>query len=79
MFGRAGEQVSDARLALERWSALERACEHRRSERERRFRKRAYERARDSALVALALQPGQRSAAPELARPRGGRGLTAAA
>jgi hypothetical protein len=51
----AAAEVSDAALALERWSALQRACERPRSDSERRFRQRAYERSRDRALVALAL------------------------
>jgi hypothetical protein len=52
------DDVPDAALALVRWSAVERACERRRSDSERRFRRRAYERARDRALVAVALHRG---------------------
>jgi hypothetical protein len=42
-------------IAVERWIALRRACEMGCSNRERRFRQRAYERARDRALLALLL------------------------
>src|ERR1700716_2874356 len=42
-------------IAVERWIALRRACELGCSNRERRFRQRAYERARDRALLALLL------------------------
>ena len=41
--------------AVSRWRIFRKACEHRRNENERRFRRRAYERARDEALIALAL------------------------
>lgn len=43
-------------MAVNRWEELERVCEARRSDRERRFRRRAYERARDQALIALAMR-----------------------
>ena len=56
-------ELRDARLALERWTALQRACEHRRTDTERRFRRRAYERARDRALVAVAMH-GTSATAP---------------
>jgi hypothetical protein len=49
-------QIPEAVLAVRRWEELERACEHRRSDRERRFRRRAYERARDRALIGLAMR-----------------------
>jgi hypothetical protein len=42
---------------MARWSALERAHERGRSEGELRFRRRAFERARDRALIGLALSP----------------------
>src|SRR5437763_5790315 len=61
----ADPELREAALALERWAALERACEHRRNERELRFRRRAYERARDHALVAVALHGA--SATPAIA------------
>jgi hypothetical protein len=51
----ARDDFPEAALALLRWEELQRACEHRRSDRERRFRRRAYERARDRALIALAM------------------------
>jgi hypothetical protein len=47
----------DAALALKRWNAFELARARGRSERECRFRRRAFERARDRALIALAMQP----------------------
>jgi hypothetical protein len=49
-------RIPEALLAVRRWEELERACEHRRSDRERRFRRRAYERVRDRALIALAMR-----------------------
>jgi hypothetical protein len=52
----AGVQ-KDAALALKRWGSLEQALERGRGERECRFRRRAFERARDRALIALALTP----------------------
>jgi hypothetical protein len=43
-------------VALDRWGALENAAE-----RERRFRRRAFERARDRALITLAMaRPARR-------------------
>jgi len=47
-----------AAVACARWDALQAA-----GERERRFRRRAYERARDRALVAIALAPAPPRAA----------------
>jgi len=47
---------SDASLALARWLEFERASERGCSETERRFRRRAYQRARDRALVAQAMR-----------------------
>jgi hypothetical protein len=52
---RAAAQLPDAALALARWSALEECREGGGSASERRFRQRSYQRARDRALVALAL------------------------
>jgi hypothetical protein len=54
----------DAAVALKRWSSLEVAIERGRGERECRFRRRAFERARDRALIALALQAGTPSVEP---------------
>ena len=47
---------SDASLALARWLEFERACERGCSESERRFLRRAYQRARDRALIAQAMR-----------------------
>jgi hypothetical protein len=58
VFRAASADDPDARLALERWDALQRACEHRRNDNERRFRRRAFERARDQALIGRALHAG---------------------
>jgi hypothetical protein len=57
LFSAAAADSTEATLALKRWAALQRACANRRTEGERRFRRRAYERARDRALVTLALHP----------------------
>jgi hypothetical protein len=55
----------EAAVALARWAALKRACEgSRSSDRERRFRRRAFERSRDRALVALAMRGDREAAAP---------------
>lgn len=51
----AAEEEGDAALALDRWEALEASSE---GDGERRFRRRAFERARDQALIALAMKPG---------------------
>jgi hypothetical protein len=53
----AAGRERDAAAALERWSIFQRRCEQQRGESERRFRRRAFERARDRALIALALSP----------------------
>jgi hypothetical protein len=53
----AAEGEEDAALALSRWGAFEAASEHDAKEGERRFRRRAYERARDKALITLAMTP----------------------
>jgi hypothetical protein len=53
----AAERDRDAAKAVARWTALERAHERGRSEGELRFRRRAFERARDRALIGLALSP----------------------
>jgi hypothetical protein len=49
-------EVAEAAVALSRWGIFQKACEHRRNDNERRFRRRAYQRARDEALIALALR-----------------------
>ncbi len=52
---RAAEDDGDAALALARWDALETSTE---GDGQRRFRRRAFERARDRALISLAMRPG---------------------
>jgi hypothetical protein len=75
----AAQDEEDAALALSRWGALEAASE----QGERRFRRRAFERARDRALIGLAMTrgPGLARGAPSAAamkkgsrRPRARRG-----
>ena len=51
----AAQDEEDAALALSRWGALEAASEGNCGDGERRFRRRAFERARDKALIALAM------------------------
>jgi hypothetical protein len=51
----AADRDRDAALALKRWSALIDAREQGRSDAERRFRRRAFDRARDRALIGLAM------------------------
>jgi hypothetical protein len=53
----AGEE-GDAALALERWIAWRDACDQHQSRSELRFRRRAFQRARDRALLRLALGSG---------------------
>ena len=53
----AASDQKDAAVAMKRWSSLVAARERGRGEGEFRFRRRAFERARDRALIALALQP----------------------
>jgi hypothetical protein len=71
LFRTAAADSTDAALALKRWGALERACANRRTEGERRFRRRAYERARDRALMTLALHPSPPARTRRLAGRRG--------
>src|SRR5947209_34279 len=59
LFREAGAENRDAAMALKRWSTFEQALERGRGERECRFRRRAFERARDRALIALALAPSE--------------------
>jgi hypothetical protein len=54
----AAQEEEDAALALSRWGALESAAEENCGDGERRFRRRAFERARDRALIALAMTRG---------------------
>ena len=54
----AAQEEEDAALALSRWGALESAAEQNCGDGERRFRRRAFERARDKALIALAMTRG---------------------
>jgi hypothetical protein len=63
----AAARQKDAALAVKRWNSLELAVERGRGDRECRFRRRAFERARDRALIALALQP--RVTAPQAPAP----------
>ena len=49
----------DAARALDRWEAFEACAERGGRERERRFRRRAFERARDRALIRRALRLGR--------------------
>lgn len=48
-------EVAEAAEAVSRWRVFLKACEKRPNDNERRFRRRAYERARNDALIALAL------------------------
>jgi hypothetical protein len=52
----AAPEEGDAALAVERWSELERALDHHRNDGEQRFRRRAFQRARDRALIGLAMK-----------------------
>ncbi|MBV9337164.1 MAG: hypothetical protein JO243_14870 [Solirubrobacterales bacterium] len=52
----AAQDEEDAALALARWGAFAAAAEQTCGEGERRFRRRAFERARDRALIALAMR-----------------------
>jgi hypothetical protein len=55
VFGRAAADDTDAATAVTRWEEWQEACQPAHSEGERRFRRRAFQRARDQALIALAL------------------------
>jgi hypothetical protein len=57
-------EEDDAALALARWGALEAASERNCGDGERRFRRRAFERARDRALIGLAMTPGPLAVTP---------------
>jgi hypothetical protein len=54
--GTAAAEDEDAATAVERWREWQEACEPAHSDGERRFRRRAFQRARDQALIALALR-----------------------
>jgi hypothetical protein len=51
----AATEEDDAALALARWDDLEASAD---GDGQRRFRRRAFERARDRALISLAMKPG---------------------
>ncbi len=54
----AAPEEQDAAVALSRWGALQDASEGVCGDGERRFRRRAFERARDRALIAVAMTRG---------------------
>jgi hypothetical protein len=60
----AAQDEQDAALALARWDAFEAASEWDSGDGKRRFRRRAFERARDKALIGLAMAPGRRGRRP---------------
>jgi hypothetical protein len=51
----AAQDEEDAALALARWDAFEAVAEQDSGDGKRRFRRRAFERARDKALIGLAM------------------------
>lgn len=53
LFRASAEREPEAALALARWRELEQASDPSHTRADRRFRRRAYERAREAALVAL--------------------------
>jgi hypothetical protein len=59
----AAKEEDDAALALARWGDFETAAAEKCGDGERRFRRRAFERARDQALITLAMKRG-----PSMAR-----------
>jgi hypothetical protein len=66
----AAQEEEDAALALTRWGAFEAAAEDNCGDGERRFRRRAFERARDKALIALAMTRTRKANRRRNARPR---------
>ena len=52
----AAAEEREAALALDRWRSLQEASNQHCGEAERRFRRRAFERARDRALITLAMR-----------------------
>ncbi|MBV9414464.1 MAG: hypothetical protein JO363_05750 [Solirubrobacterales bacterium] len=84
----AAKEEDDAALALARWGDFEAVGSSKCGDGERRFRRRAFERARDRALITLAMAQGTRGApgapgaspmkkAPRRSQPRQGRRLAA--
>jgi hypothetical protein len=61
----AAPWLGDVSLALARWQAFQECRERDASMRERRFLQRSCRRARDSALIALALKPGAAIGLPD--------------
>jgi hypothetical protein len=51
----AAQEEADAALALARWDAFEAVADQDSGDGRRRFRRRAFERARDKALIGLAM------------------------
>jgi hypothetical protein len=68
IFTAAAGAIPEAGLALARWDVFQRAAREAPSKTERRFRRRAYERARDRALRAVAMEYGRRRRRPGFAR-----------
>jgi hypothetical protein len=58
--GRAAAEDGAAATAVERWQEWQEACQPSHSDDERRFRRRAFQRARDQALISLALRRDRR-------------------
>ena len=65
LFQATAATTEEAQIALERWETFESADREGAGAAERRFRRRAYERARDEALTALALERTPRLSPPE--------------
>jgi hypothetical protein len=63
----AAAQNGDAALAIARWAEFEKARDQDRSNRGRRFRRRAFDRARDRALLAIALRKEPMNVVPRAA------------
>lgn len=68
IFRAAAESIPEAGQALARWEVFQRAARDAPSKTERRFRRRAYERARDRALGAVAMEYSRRRRRPGFAR-----------
>jgi hypothetical protein len=69
---RAASQEPQAALAVARWTQLQEARRHPRGKADRRFRLRAYQRAREAGLVALLMHGGgpvRRARSPLRPRP----------
>ena len=52
----AAQEEDEAALAVQRWGDLEMARQRHRADGEQRFRRRAFQRARDRALIGLAMR-----------------------